>query len=103
LFTHHLRDEGVVLFVKWMEENAELGWFVNDLSRAPVPYHLFRWFSKAAGLHPFVEHDGPVSFLRAFVADDWRTYCAAAGLAGNEFEILNYKPARLCISRRKSR
>jgi SAM-dependent methyltransferase len=103
LFTHHLRDEGVVHFLRWMEENAELGWFVNDLSRAPVPYHLFRWFSKAAGLHPFVKHDGPVSFLRAFVADDWRTYCAAAGLAGNEFEILNYKPARLCVSRRKSR
>ena len=73
LFTHHLRDEDVVRFVKWMEENAELGWFVNDLSRAPIPYHLFRWFSKAAGLHPFVQHDGPVSFLRAFVADDWRT------------------------------
>jgi len=102
LFTHHLRNEDVVRFVKWMEENAELGWFVNDLSRAPIPYHLFRWFSKAAGLHPFVQHDGPVSFLRAFVADDWRKLGAAAGLASNDFEILSYKPARLCIRRRRS-
>jgi len=102
LFTHHLRDDEVVHFVHWMEENAQLGWLVNDLSRAPVPYHLFRWFSKAAGLHPFVQHDGPVSFLRAFVADDWRKLCAAAGLASKDFEILSYKPARLCVRRRRS-
>jgi hypothetical protein len=102
LFTHHLRDEDVVRFVRWMEENAELGWFVNDLSRAAIPYHLFRYFSKVAGLHPFVQHDGPVSFLRAFVPDDWRTLCAHAGLKQQEFQILGYKPARLCVSRRKS-
>jgi SAM-dependent methyltransferase len=102
LFTHHLPDEDVVRFVSWMERNSQLGWLVNDLSRAPVPYHLFRWFSKVAGLHPFVQHDGPVSFLRAFVAEDWTRLCAEAGLKGSEFEILNYTPARLCISRRKA-
>jgi len=101
LFTHHLPDQDVIRFVRWMEENAALGWFVNDLSRAPIPYHLFRWFSKAAGLHPFVQHDGPVSFLRAFVDDDWKRLCLAAGLAPESIEIRNYKPARLCVSRRK--
>jgi trans-aconitate methyltransferase len=103
LFTHHLPDEDVVRFVHWMEENAQLGWFVNDLSRAPIPYHLFRWFSRVAGLHPFVQHDGPVSFLRAFVADDWRRLCSAAGLSQQSVGILAYKPARLCVSRRKGR
>ena len=103
LFTHHLPDGEVVRFVQWMETYAELGWFVNDLSRAPVPYHLFRWFSKAAGLHPYVQHDGPVSFLRAFVAEDWRRLCAAAGLRHDQVEVMNYKPARLCVSRRKLR
>lgn len=101
LFTHHLADQDVIRFVRWMEENTQLGWFVNDLSRAPVPYYLFRWFSKAAGLHPFVQHDGPVSFLRAFVADDWQRLCSAAGLGSESIEILNYRPARLCVSRRK--
>jgi SAM-dependent methyltransferase len=103
LFAHHLSDEDVVRFVRWMEMNAELGWFINDLSRAPIPYHLFRWFSKAAGLHPFVQHDGPVSFLRAFVPDDWRRLCAAAGLKRDAIEIVSYKPARLCVSRRNGR
>ena len=102
LFTHHLSDEDVVRFVRWMEENAQLGWLVNDLSRAAVPYHLFRWFSKVAGLHPFVQNDGPVSFLRAFVAEDWSKLCASAGLNRDQFEILAYKPARLCVSRRKA-
>ena len=103
LFAHHLTDEDVVRFLRWMEMNAELGWFINDLSRAPIPYHLFRWFSKAAGLHPFVQHDGPVSFLRAFVPDDWRRLCAAAGLEPDAIEIVSYKPARLCVSRRNGR
>jgi SAM-dependent methyltransferase len=101
LFTHHLSDPDVVRFIRWMEENAQLGWLVNDLSRAPVPYYLFRWFSKVAGLHPFVQHDGPVSFLRAFAAADWERLCSSAGLNREEFEIIGYKPARLCVSRRK--
>jgi SAM-dependent methyltransferase len=103
LFTHHLRDDEVVRFVRWMESQAQTGWLINDLSRAPIPYHLFRWFSRAAGLHPFVQHDGPVSFLRAFVADDWRRLCGEAGLTSGEIEIVGYTPARLCVSRRKAR
>jgi SAM-dependent methyltransferase len=103
LFTHHLCDSDVVSFLRWMEQNARLGWFVNDLSRAAVPYHLFRWFAKLAGLHPFVQHDGPVSIARAFVPAEWRQLCARAGLAQDEFELLTYRPARLCVSRRKTR
>lgn len=101
LFTHHLADRDVVLFLEWMERNADLGWFVNDLSRASTPYYLFRWFARAVGLHPFVQHDGPVSIARAFVPEDWRRLCAAAGLKPDEIEIQSYKPARLCVSRRK--
>jgi SAM-dependent methyltransferase len=103
LFTHHLGDSDVVRFVRWMEQNAEMGWFINDLSRAAIPYHLFRWFAKAAGLHPFVQHDGPVSIARAFVPEEWRQLCTRAGLTQGEFEVLGYKPARLCVSRRKPR
>ncbi len=102
LFTHHLTDDEVVRFVAWMEEHAEWGWFINDLSRAPVPYYLLRWFAKAARLHPFVQHDGPVSFLRAFVPEEWRRLCAAAGLTGDDIQIVDYKPARLCVARRKT-
>lgn len=101
LFTHHLDDSDLVGFLQWMEKNARIGWMVNDLSRAAVPYHLFRWFAKAARLHPFVQHDGPVSFRRAFLPGDWRLLCARAGLQEDQFQLKPYKPARLCVTRRK--
>ncbi len=101
LFTHHLSDDDVVRFLRWMEKNAALGWFINDLSRAPVPYHLLKIFSKVAGLHPFVQHDGPVSFLRAFVDEDWRQMCASAGISKHAIAIKAFRPGRLCVERRK--
>ena len=101
LFTHHLSESNVVRFVRWMEEHARVGWFINDLSRAPVPYWLFKAFARVAGLHRFVQHDGPVSFRRAFVADDWRRMCGAAGLRADDFAIEAWAPARLCVSRKK--
>lgn len=101
LFTHHLAEDDIVRFLKWMEHHAEVGWFISDLSRAAIPYYLFRAFSRLAGLHRFVQHDGPVSIARSFVPEDWRRMCAAAGLGDHDVEILNFKPARLCVGRRK--
>jgi SAM-dependent methyltransferase len=102
LFTHHLAEEDGVRFLKWMERRAELGWFINDLSRAAIPYHLFRAFSTMMGLHPFVRHDGPVSIARAFVPEDWRRMCAAAGLGRHDVSIEGYTPGRLCVRRRRA-
>jgi SAM-dependent methyltransferase len=101
LFTHHLQEADVIRFLKWMEGRATRGWFVNDLSRSAVPYHLFRVLSKAARLHRFVQHDGPVSIARSFLPDDWRKMCAAAGLAASDVAIRGYRPARLCVARIK--
>jgi SAM-dependent methyltransferase len=100
LFTHHLAEEQIVQFLRWMEEHALIGWFINDLSRAPIPYHAFRIFARLMGLHPFVQYDGPVSIARSFVADEWRGMCAGAGLDAGEFEIRAFRPARLCVARR---
>jgi 2-polyprenyl-3-methyl-5-hydroxy-6-metoxy-1,4-benzoquinol methylase len=102
LMTHHLPDGEVVRFLHWMEQNASVGWFINDLSRAPIPYHLFGWFAHALRLHPFVRHDGPVSFARAFQPADWRNLCAQAGLCEKDVTIRAFTPARLCVSRTKT-
>jgi len=101
LFTHHLPEADVVRFLRWMEANAMRGWFVSDLSRSAVPFHLFRVLSKAARLHRFVQHDGPVSFARSFLPEDWRRMCAAAGLTTNDVSIRRFRPARLCVARSK--
>jgi SAM-dependent methyltransferase len=101
LFTHHLAENDVIHFVQWMERHAKRGWFINDLSRAAAPYHLLRLFSKIARLHPFVQHDGPVSIARAFVPEDWKRMCSAAGLNDHGVSIKAFTPARLCVARSK--
>ena len=103
LFTHHLADDEIVRFLLWMERHAEFGWFINDLSRAAIPYHAIRVFARLARLHPFVQCDAPVSVARSFVPQDWRRMCAAAGLLDRDILILSFKPARLCVSRLKPR
>lgn len=106
LFTHHLAEPDLIRFLRWMEVHSECGWFINDLSRAAIPYHLLRIFIKLARLHPYVQHDGPVSIARSFVPEDWRRMCAAAGLDTrvdrDMISIHPSWPARLCVSRRKN-
>lgn len=103
LFTHHLAEPELIRFLQWMETHAGAGWFINDLSRGAIPYHLLGAFTRLAGLHRFVQHDGPVSIARAFVPEDWRRICLAAGLDLNSISIRPYFPARLCVSRSKMR
>ena len=99
LFTHHLPTPEVVRFLAWMEGVARRGWFVNDLCREPVPYHLFGALAAAARWHRFVRHDGPVSFRRAFREPDWQRMIASAGIAASDTQLRRWTPARLCVGR----
>jgi hypothetical protein len=96
---HHLPNPGIVDMLDWMESVARLGWFINDLHRQPVPYHLFRILARFTTWHPFVKHDGPVSILRSFRPDDWRKLCRAAAIPVDAYIIREYTPARLCVAR----
>jgi SAM-dependent methyltransferase len=96
LFTHHLEDAALLRFLRWMEATAVLGWFVNDLHRHPLPYHLFARASRALRMHRFVQHDGPVSIARGFVAADWRRLLAEAGIPA---ATTWWMPFRLCVTR----
>jgi SAM-dependent methyltransferase len=102
LLTHHLDDASLIRFVAWMEATATIGWFVNDLHRHPIPYHVFRIVSRALRYHRFVQHDGPVSIARAFDAEDWRRVLAAAGVAPGAARSEWLFPFRLCVTRVKS-
>jgi SAM-dependent methyltransferase len=100
-FAHHLSETQIVDFLQWMERHAVLGWFINDLSRAAIPYYFIRIFARFAGLHPFVQYDASASIARAFVSADWQAMCAAANLTKGDVSIQHFKPARLCVARRK--
>ena len=99
LLTHHLPNPYIVDFLDWMESNARMGWFINDLHRQPTPYNVFRFVSRFTSWHPFVKHDGPVSILRSFRREDWLQLCRAAAIPEDEYIIREYKPSRLCVAR----
>ncbi len=99
LFTHHLDDDGVVRFLRWMERHAALGWFVNDLERHQLAHAGFRALSAAARWHRMVRHDGPVSIRRAFTRTDWQALLSVAGPPAREARIEAWLPYRLCVSR----
>jgi len=99
LFTHHLRDPLLRRFIRWMEVSATIGWCINDLHRHPVPYHVFSRFSQLAGYHRFVQHDGPVSILRAFDRDDWRRLLTEAEVPIDEVGIQWFFPFRWSVER----
>jgi SAM-dependent methyltransferase len=99
LLTHHLDNAALVRFIAWMEANAAIGWFVNDLHRKAVPYHLFGFASRALRFHEFVQHDGPISIARAFAVSDWRHLLDAAGVPPTAAVIRRVFPYRLCVTR----
>ena len=99
LFTHHLGNREVVRFLRWMEQTARLGWFINDLHRHPIAYHGFRALSRAAGWHEMVQHDGPISVARAFRRRDWERLLQQAGI--ERARVRWRLPFRLCVSRVK--
>ncbi len=52
LFTHHLTDDQVVAFLRWMEAHAGRGWFVNDLHRHAGPAAVLPAAGPADALAP---------------------------------------------------
>lgn len=102
LFTHHLPDPMLIRFIQWMEENARIGWFINDLERHPLPYHFIKVAFWATRRHRFMRHDGPVSIASAFKKRDWVRLLREAGVPEVEANIETWVPFRLCVSRVKA-
>lgn len=80
LFTHHLSDATVIAFLRWMEQHAISGWFINDLHRHPVPYYFIRMATGVGSRNRLIRHDAAVSVARAFTRTDWQRLLAEAGI-----------------------
>lgn len=102
LMTHQMDDTSLIRFLSWMEANAAIGWFVNDLRRSALAYHLFYVTSRVLGFHEFVRNDGPISIACAFEVADWRRLLDSAGIPRAAAKISKAFPYRLCVSRLKT-
>lgn len=71
LLTHHMPDELIVKFLRWMEATARKGWLIYDLQRHPVPFHFIGLMGKLTRLHPMVIHDGRISVARSLTRAEW--------------------------------
>ncbi len=98
LFTHHLSDDEVVKFLRWMDRHAAQGWFINDLHRHPLAFFLIRYVTRLLRFGPMVQYDGPLSVARAFTAADWRRLVAEAGIPAERVCISWFFPFRYCLA-----
>jgi trans-aconitate methyltransferase len=99
LMAHHLEDCEVIALLRWMEANARVGWFINDLERSEWNCRMFELLERMATWHPFVRHDGRASFRRAFRKEDWARLLAAAEVPRAAVTVEHWRPARLCVGR----
>jgi SAM-dependent methyltransferase len=99
-FTHHLTNDQVVAFLRWLPQNAARGWFIGDLHRHFIPYYGFPVLARLASWHHFVRTDGRISITRAFIRTEWETLLREAGITSEQAFVAWYLPFRLCVATR---
>lgn len=102
LFTHHLTDDELVKFIRWMDAQALRGWFINDLHRHPVAYYFIQYAMRIIPANRLIRHDAPVSVARGFTASDWRGLLEKAGIPQNRTRISWHFPFRYGVACEKS-
>jgi SAM-dependent methyltransferase len=80
LVTHHLPDEMIVRFLRWMETKAARGWMIYDLQRSIVPFYFIALAGLLLRLHPVVTYDGRISVARSLTRQEWEARLADAGV-----------------------
>jgi SAM-dependent methyltransferase len=84
LFCHHFPDDQLVIMLKWMNENAQKGFFIGDLHRHTLAYWSIKLLTGLFSKSYLVKNDAPLSVKRGFTKDEWRLLLLKAG-------IKNYK------------
>ncbi len=96
LFTHHFVDEQVVRIFREMSRVAKRRIFVIDLNRHPVAYLLYTTIGKLVLHNRLLRHDGALSILRSFKAEELRELGQRAGL--RDVVVERRFPYRLVLS-----
>lgn len=96
LFTHHFVDGQVVQILREMSRVAKRRIFVIDLHRHPVAYFFYTTLGKLVLHNRLLRHDGALSILRSFKADELLELAQRAGLKNVWIE--RHFPYRLVLS-----
>lgn len=71
LFCHHFTDEELVEMLRWMQQHATAGFFINDLHRHPAAYYSIKLLTVLFSQSYLVKSDAPLSVLRGFTKREW--------------------------------
>ena len=80
LFCHHFTEEELNDMLRWMNKNAALGFFINDLHRHPLAYYSIKWLTALFSKSYLVKNDAPLSVRRGFVRKEWAALLRQAGI-----------------------
>lgn len=81
LFCHHFTDEELVNMLRWMRDNSQLGFFINDLHRHPLAFYSIKLLTRLFSQSYLVKNDAPLSVKRGFKREEWENLFAAAGIS----------------------
>ena len=80
LFCHHFKEKELIEMVKWMKDNCQEGFFINDLHRNYLAFYLIKWITRIFSRSYLVKNDAPLSVARGFKKKEWKAIFSAAGI-----------------------
>ena len=95
LVAHHMTRDQLVQFLRFMDREARMGWFVNDLRRSRFAWLGYPLLARLMNWHPIVRHDGRLSIARSYRREEWAPILASAAVEGAE--VKRVFPFRLCV------
>jgi 2-polyprenyl-3-methyl-5-hydroxy-6-metoxy-1,4-benzoquinol methylase len=97
--THHMTDDQLRDFIRFMEANARGGWMICDLHRHGFAHWGFPILARLMMVHRIVREDGRLSIARSFRPAEWEAIIADAGIDPATVRIVRRFPFRLCVER----
>ena len=95
LFFHHLTEDRAVALLSQMSRWARHAIIVSDLERHPLPYYLFRAFSRFFTVSPVSRVDGTISMRQSFRRNELERIAARSGM--KNYTVVRRWPFRLLL------
>jgi 2-polyprenyl-3-methyl-5-hydroxy-6-metoxy-1,4-benzoquinol methylase len=99
--THHMTDDQLLGFLRYMEAEARMGWLVCDLHRHGFAHWGYPILARLMRVHRIVREDGQLSIARSFRPAEWEELLAQAAIPAGAARVIRRFPFRLCVERKR--
>lgn len=81
LFCHHFSEDELIYMLRWMHQNSQLGFYINDLHRHWLAYYSIKFLTRVFSKSYLVKNDAPLSVQRGFKRNEWVEIFKQAGIS----------------------